>query len=117
VPYCDVVFRNSLIGYRLCARSCSPNSSRRAVKPYQILRYWSTVPFRHGPDDVVMQSLIPAESNSFASLAKDDADALVNELARHVADDHVMSSFDFGLQFLDPQSSSSVAGITMLTSG
>jgi hypothetical protein len=78
--------------------------SRQAVKPYQVLRYWSTVPFRHGPDDVVMQSLIPAESNSFASLSKADADALVNELARHVADDHVMSSFNFGLQLLDPQS-------------
>jgi len=78
--------------------------SRQAVKPYQVLRYWSTVPFRHGPDDVVMQSLIPAESNPFAPLAKGDPDALVNELARHVADDRVMSSFDLGLQLLDPRS-------------
>jgi hypothetical protein len=78
--------------------------SRQAVKPYQVLRYWSTVPFRHGSDDVVMQSLIPAESNPCASLARGDADALVNELARHVADDDVMSSFDLGLQLLDPRS-------------
>ena len=30
---------------------------RQAVRPYQQLRYWSNVPFRHGPDDVVKYSL------------------------------------------------------------
>ena len=27
--------------------------SHQTIKPYQQLRYWSTVPFRHGPMDVV----------------------------------------------------------------
>jgi hypothetical protein len=27
--------------------------ARQRIKPYQQLRYWSTVPFRHGPNDVL----------------------------------------------------------------
>src|SRR4029450_2979062 len=30
---------------------------RQVVRPYQQLRYWSNVPFRHGPADVVKYSL------------------------------------------------------------
>jgi hypothetical protein len=51
----------------------------QTLKPYQQLRYWSTVPFCHGSLDVVKQSATPSPSNP----------------------SHAMSSFDFGLQFLD----------------
>ena len=34
------------------------------IRPYQQLRYWSNVPFRHGPVDVVQYSAIPSQSIS-----------------------------------------------------
>jgi hypothetical protein len=37
--------------------------ARQTVKPYQQLRYWSNVPFRHGPIDVVKQSATPFPDN------------------------------------------------------
>ncbi len=75
--------------------------SRQPLKPYQQLRYWSDVPFRHGPVDVVKQSATPSPSNIAHPLQKSNSDALQKELARHLAEDGVMSSFEFGLQFLD----------------
>jgi hypothetical protein len=77
--------------------------SRQPIKPYQQLRYWSTVPFRHGPVDVVKQSATPSRANPSRPLEKNDSDALQDELIRHVEEDSVMSSFDFGLQFLDTE--------------
>jgi len=74
---------------------------RQPLKPYQQLRYWSTVPFRHGPVDVVKQSATPSPSNSSRPLQKTNPDALQDELVRHLNEDSTMSSFDFGLQFLD----------------
>jgi hypothetical protein len=75
--------------------------ARKPIKPYQQLRYWSTVPFRHGPADVVKQSAIPCLDNPSHTLLKRDPDALQDELLRHLDEDNRMSSFDFGLQFLD----------------
>jgi hypothetical protein len=75
--------------------------SRQPVKPYQNLRYWSTVPFRHGPADVVRQSASPSPQNPSRPLQRTDADALKDELVRHLREDSLMSSFDFALQFLD----------------
>jgi hypothetical protein len=75
--------------------------TRKPVKPYQQLRYWSTVPFRHGPLDVVKQSAIPCPGNSARPLHKRNSDALQDELLRHIEEDSEMSGFDFGLQFLD----------------
>ena len=75
--------------------------ARQPLKPYQQLRYWSTVPFQHGPGDVVKQSAIPFPNNPARSLPKGDPDALGNELTRHLSEDTTMSGFDFGLQFLD----------------
>ncbi len=37
--------------------------ARQTIKPYQQLRYWSTVPFRHGPIDVVKHSATPSADN------------------------------------------------------
>jgi len=75
--------------------------AHQPVKPYQQLRYWSTVPFRHGPVDVVKYSATPSTGNPSRALQKDNPNALQDELLRHLMDDAKMSSFDFGLQFLD----------------
>jgi hypothetical protein len=74
---------------------------RRSLKPYQQLRYWSTVPFRHGMTDVVKQSATPSKENPAHPLQRRSSDALQNELIRHIEEDGAMSSFDIGLQFLD----------------
>lgn len=75
--------------------------ARGPLKPYQQLRYWSTVPFCHGSADVVKQSATPIPGNPARSLQRHDPDALMNELIRHIDEDATMSSFDVGLQFLD----------------
>src|SRR5450631_1206600 len=40
------------------------------IKPYQQLRYWSTVPYRHGPIDVVMHSATPSPDNPAGPLRR-----------------------------------------------
>lgn len=74
---------------------------RQPVQAYQTLRYWSTVPFAHGPDSVVKQSAVPSAANHALPLDKKNRNALQDELERHLDEDATMSSFEFGLQFLD----------------
>ena len=74
--------------------------ARQTIKPYQQLRYWSTVPFRHGPIDVVKAFGNTVRGQSGASSAKSNPN-LKGELIRHLNEDSKMSGFDFGLQFLD----------------
>jgi hypothetical protein len=73
------------------------------IRPYQKLRYWSNVPFRHGRDDVVKQSATPSPDNPAHPLQRGNPNGLQDELSRHLASDSRMSSFDFGLQFLDAE--------------
>jgi hypothetical protein len=75
--------------------------ARQKIKPYQQLRYWSTVPFRHGPDDVVKFSAVPSPNNSARPLEKNNPKGLQDELVRHIKEDSQMSWFDFAIQFLD----------------
>jgi hypothetical protein len=75
--------------------------AKKPGKPYQQLRYWSNVPFRHGPVDVVKHSTTPSSGNPASPLNRNNPNALKDELARHVSEDAKMSSFDFGLQLLD----------------
>ena len=75
--------------------------ARQKIKPYQQLRYWSTVPFRHGPDDVVKFSAIPSPDNPSRPLQKSNLKGLQDELVRHIKEDDQLSSFDFAVQFLD----------------
>jgi len=75
--------------------------ARQKVKPYQQLRYWSTVPFRHGPSEVVMYSATPSPDNSSGPLRRSNSNGLRDELIRHLNEDSKMSRFDFGVQFLD----------------
>jgi hypothetical protein len=75
--------------------------ARQKIRPYQQLRYWSTVPFRHGPDDVVKFSAIPSPENAARPLQRSNPKGLQDELVRHLREDDRMSSFDFAVQFLD----------------
>jgi hypothetical protein len=75
--------------------------SRQPVRPYQQLRYWSCTPFRHGSEDIVKYSAWPAAENSAGPLDRRNPNALRDELIRHLDEDPTMSSFEFGLQFLD----------------
>jgi len=75
--------------------------ARQKIRPYQQLRYWSTVPFRHGPDDIVKFSAIPSPDNPAGPLQKRNPKGLQDELARHIREDGRLSSFDFAVQFLD----------------
>src|ERR1700737_997346 len=76
--------------------------ARQEIKPYQQLRYWSTVPFRHGPGDVLKFSAVPSPNNSARPLQKGNPKGLQDELVRHIKEDGQMSWFDFAVQFLDP---------------
>jgi hypothetical protein len=73
----------------------------QTIKPYQKLRYGSNVPFRHGPNDVVKYSATPSPDNPAAPLQKSNPKGLQDELTRHLNEDCELSSFDFGVQFLD----------------
>jgi hypothetical protein len=74
--------------------------SRPAKTAYQRIRYWSTVPFSHGPVDAAKFTLIPRDGNSVRPL-DGTADELLHEIIRHIADDEKMCAFDFGVQLLD----------------
>jgi hypothetical protein len=76
--------------------------AHQTVKPFQQLRYWSMVPFRHGPVDFVKYSVTPSPDNPAAPLKRSNPNGLKDELIRHVQEDNRMSAFDFGVQFLDP---------------
>jgi catalase len=75
--------------------------SHQTIRPYQQLRFESNVPFRHGPVDVVKHSATPYPNNPARPLQKSNPNGLQDELIRHVQEDGKMSSFDFGVQFLD----------------
>ncbi len=74
--------------------------SRPPKTAYQLTRYWSTVPFCHGPADAAKYSAIPCGGNSARPL-DGTSNELQNEIVRHVTDDDHMSAFDFGVQLLD----------------
>jgi hypothetical protein len=76
--------------------------AHQKIKPYQQLRYWSTVPFCHGPTDVVKHSATPSPDNPARPLQRSNPNGLQDELIRHLNEDNKMSSFDFGVQFLEP---------------
>jgi hypothetical protein len=75
--------------------------THQKIKPYQQLRYWSNVPFRHGPYEAVKHSATPFPENPARPLERTNPNAMQDELGRHLKEDGKMSSFSFGLQFLD----------------
>ena len=78
-------------------------ASSQKIRPIQQLRYWSNVPFRHGPVDVVQYSAIPSPDNLARPPQKSNPNGLQDELIRHLNEDGRMSSFDFACQFLDAE--------------
>jgi hypothetical protein len=95
----SLTFRDQLRVVR--AIGLAKAQSKPPRKAYQQLRYWSTVPFRHGAADVVKQCATPTSGNAAHPPQRREPSALQNELIRHINDDNAMSSFDVGLQFLD----------------
>jgi hypothetical protein len=93
-------FKDKLRVLRILALAKLQASQR--IRPYQQLRYWSNVPFRHGPIDVVQYSAIPSPDNPARPLQKSNPKGLQDELIRHLNEDGRMSGFDFACQFLDP---------------
>ncbi len=75
--------------------------TRRPRVPYQQDSYWSTVPFHHGPADVVKYGAFACAGNAAMPLGP-GPNCLQDELVRHVTHDGQMSCFDFGLQLLEP---------------
>jgi len=71
------------------------------IQAYQKFRYWSTVPFRNGPLDAAMFSAAPSEDNPALAIA-DEPNSMRDELIRHLNEDERMSSWDFGVQLLEP---------------
>jgi hypothetical protein len=67
---------------------------------FQRLRYWSTVPFRHGERDAVKYSAVPGDNPARPLQA--GPNRLQEELVRHVNEDVSMSEFAFALQLLEP---------------
>jgi hypothetical protein len=92
-------FRDKLRVVRTLA--LAEKQARQTIKPYQQLRYWSTVPFRHGPGDVVKYSATPFKDNPARPLQKRNPKGLQDELIRHLNEDDKMSGFDVAVQFLD----------------
>jgi hypothetical protein len=74
--------------------------TRRGLRPYQSLRYWSTVPFRHGGNEAIKYSATPSPSNPAQALSS-GPNCLREELVRHLTQDAQMATFDVGLQLLD----------------
>jgi hypothetical protein len=77
--------------------------AHQKIKPYQQLHYGSNVPFRHGPIDAVKYLVIPHWKNRAHALRRSNANALQDELLRHLNEDETMSSFEFAVQFLDTE--------------
>ena len=73
-----------------------------AKLPYQQLRYWSTVPFRHGMEDAVKYSVTGSPANE-GHVDWNHPNGLREDLIRHVNHDEKMAEFEFGLQFLDTE--------------
>ena len=94
LPFRDkLVFARTMMKARL--------QTRQPLRPYQQLRYWSNVPFRHGPTDFVKYSASPRAGNPARPLQANNPNALrgrtdsTPERRRH---DEFL---DLGLQFLD----------------
>jgi hypothetical protein len=79
-----------------------PQLHQRIV-PYQQLCYESNVPFSHGRIDAVKYSASPSPKNHANPLQRKNPNGLQDELIRHLQEDPRMSSFDFGVQFLDTE--------------
>jgi len=91
-------FRDKMIFARIAVLGAQEEKPPKAG--YQQTSYWSTVPYRHGPADVIKYSATACAGNSGQPLGS-GPNCLQDELVRHLNEDPQMSGFDFGLQLLD----------------
>jgi hypothetical protein len=75
--------------------------AHQKIRPYQLLRYGSNVPFSHGVGNAVKYCATPLPDNPAQPLKRGNVNALQDEIRRHLTEDKTMSRFDFGIQFLD----------------
>ena len=94
-------FKDKLRVFRTLA--LTKKLERQPFKAYQLLRYHSNTPFRHGPADFVKYAVSPSSDNRANAIDKKNVNCLQDELTRHLLKDEKMSSFDFGIQFLDTE--------------
>ncbi len=96
-------FRSLSLGDKMAFLRIAVLGARQSRPPklaYQQTRYWSTVPYSHGPADVIKYSAMPSPANPAHALDGSPT-CLQDELARHLTQDEHMSCFDFGIQLLD----------------
>jgi len=74
--------------------------TKPATVAYQHMNYWSTVPYHHGPADVIKYGAFACPGN-YAEPLSASINCLQDELARSVNNDLQMACFDFGVQLLD----------------
>ena len=67
-------FRDKLVFARTMMKA--QLQTRQPLRPYQQLRYWSNVPFRHGATDVVKYSASPCAGNPARPLQANNPNAL-----------------------------------------
>ena len=91
-------FRDKIGFVRLAVLGSMQEKPARVA--FQQTSYWSTVPFHHGPADVIKYAAFASPGN-YAQPLSPAINCLQDELSRHVNDDLHMSCFDFGLQLLD----------------
>jgi hypothetical protein len=96
--FLSLKFRDKMQFLRSVAVALPQTKSAKIA--YQQLSYWSTVPFHHGPADVIKYGAFACPGN-YAEPLSTAINCLQDELARHVNDDLQMSCFDIGLQLLD----------------
>jgi hypothetical protein len=92
-------FKDKLRVFRTLAMTRAMQT--QPLRPYQVLRYHSNTPYRHGTGAYVKYCLTPSFNNKFQSLDKKNPNCLQDELIRHLHGSEEPGSFDFGIQFLD----------------
>lgn len=91
-------FRDKMIFARVAVLGAQ--EQRPASAAYQQISYWSTVPYHHGPADVIKYAATACAGNTAQPLGS-GPNCLQDELVRHLNEDPQMSCFDVGLQLLD----------------
>jgi len=93
-----LTFRDKLCFLRTAVLGA--RQERPGTAAFQLMTYWSTVPFHHGPADVAKYAAMPCPGN-YAEPIGTGPNCLQDELARHLTHDAQMSCFDFAVQLLD----------------
>ena len=91
-------FRDKMGFVRLAVLGAMQEKPARVA--FQQTSFWSTVPFHHGPADVIKYAAFASPGN-YAEPLSTSINCLQDELTRHVNNDLQMSCFDFGIQLLD----------------